>query len=154
MILKEEVYKVQEKWAEGLIKMGTTVNDRILLEKVSLKILKQLYAFDEKNAILFKPTKASIIQFRTNLEGVISYFIGGNQKYPKDKGFALKPWIKIRFDNKGLILESKRAIAMGNYFFTDSSNSETKVEYTFGYIKNDKNELKIDLHHSSFPFNI
>ena len=40
---------------------------------------------------------------------------------------------------------------MGNYFFTDLDGNEAKVEYTFGY-KLINNELKIDLHHSSFPY--
>ena len=41
---------------------------------------------------------------------------------------------------------------MGNYFFTDLNGSEAKVEYTFSYkLVNEK--LKIDLHHSSFPYN-
>ena len=50
-----------------------------------------------------------------------------------------------------MILEEKRAISMGNYFFTDLSGNEAKVEYTFGY-KLIEGELKIDLHHSSFSF--
>ncbi|WP_452598896.1 hypothetical protein [Pontimicrobium sp. MEBiC01747] len=40
---------------------------------------------------------------------------------------------------------------MGNYFFTDLNGEEAKVEYTFGYKLIDE-ELKIDVHHSSFPF--
>ena len=40
---------------------------------------------------------------------------------------------------------------MGNYFFTNLNGSEVKVEFTFGY-KLIEAELKIDVHHSSFPF--
>ena len=42
---------------------------------------------------------------------------------------------------------------MGNYFFTDSEGEETKVEYTFGYILDEENKLKINVHHSSIPAN-
>jgi len=42
-------------------------------------------------------------------------------------------------------------LAMGNYYFTDLDGNETKVEYTFGYKVIDS-LIKIDLHHSSFPF--
>ena len=45
------------------------------------------------------------------------------------------------------------AIAMGNYFFTDPNGINVKVEYTFLYIRDSKGNLKIKLHHSSFPFN-
>ena len=42
---------------------------------------------------------------------------------------------------------------MGNYYFQTSGESEEfKVEYTFGYIKNENGELVINLHHSSLPY--
>ena len=37
---------------------------------------------------------------------------------------------KVRFENTGMILDNNRAIAMGNYFFTDLNGNEAKVEYT------------------------
>ncbi len=43
---------------------------------------------------------------------------------------------------------------MGNYFFTDSSNNEIKVEYTFVYIKRGDGDIKIILHHSSLPYDL
>jgi len=43
-------------------------------------------------------------------------------------------------------------LAMGNYFFTDSSGTAVKVEYTFGYIRGNNGNLKINLHHSSLPY--
>ena len=58
---------------------------------------------------------------------------------------------KYEMMNDNLILDENRAIAMGNYFFTDTSGNEVKVEYTFGYKLIDGN-LKIDVHHSSFPY--
>ena len=64
----------------------------------------------------------------------------------------IQPWTNVRFENTGIILEENRAISMGNYFFTDLDGNEAKVEYTFGY-RFYKGELKIDLHHSSIPFN-
>ena len=57
----------------------------------------------------------------------------------------------MRFENSGFILEEDRALSMGNYFFTDLNGDEAKVEYTFGY-KLINGKLKIDLHHSSFPY--
>jgi hypothetical protein len=42
---------------------------------------------------------------------------------------------------------------MGNYFFKSSNDdNEIKVEYTFGYIKKNKQSLVINLHHSSLPY--
>ena len=43
-------------------------------------------------------------------------------------------------------------MAMGNYFFTDPDGNEVMVEYTFGYMLDDNDELRIVLHHSSLPY--
>jgi hypothetical protein len=78
--------------------------------------------------------------------------VGGNGKYPEDHGFALQPWTKVRFANSGMILREGSALAMGNYFFTDTNGDEVKVEYSFGYIRDDRGALRINLHHSSLPY--
>ena len=41
---------------------------------------------------------------------------------------------------------------MGNYFFEDDEQKLLNVEYTFGFIRI-KDLLKINLHHSSIPYN-
>jgi len=151
MITKQEVIKAQEAWGKALVKIGSLKDNRELCEKEAEKLLRELYAF-EKKEILFKPTKASAIPFRSSIEAAKSYMLGGNSNFPEDTGFALKPWIKVRFDNKNIILEERRAFAMGHYFFTDAQANEIKVEFTFGYWKNDRGELKIDIQHSSLPF--
>lgn len=70
--------------------------------------------------MLFKPTKASEITFRTSHEAALSYFIGGNSNFKEDKGFAITPWTKVEFKNAAILCENNgRALAMGNYWFTD-----------------------------------
>jgi hypothetical protein len=152
MIKKEDILSAQQAWGDALVRIGRLKDNKALCAKETEKLLRELYAVDKKE-ILFKPTKAAEIQFRPTLEAAKSYFIGGNEKFPEDNGFALQPWIKVRFENAGFILEENRAIAMGNYYFTDLNGDETKVEYTFGYIKTGEG-LKIDLHHSSMPYSI
>ena len=101
-----------------------------------------------------RPTKAAEEQFRPNFQMALSYFLGGNNSFcSEDEGFAMKPWEDVKFENSGFIIENERAIAMGNYFFTDSSRAVVKVEYTFGY-KLRNGHLLIDLHHSSLPFSL
>ena len=82
------------------------------------------------------------------------YFIGGDENFLEDSGFALQPWINVRFENASVILNEKTAIAMGNYFFTELNGNVVKVEYTFGYFLDSKQCLKINLHHSSLPYTI
>ncbi|WP_234859210.1 hypothetical protein [Aquimarina aquimarini] len=153
MITKQEVENAQKIWGEGVVNIGALASEREKCESFTQNFVTQLYDFDTKE-VLFKPTKTAIQQFRITKEGAISYFIGGNTNYSEDNGFALQPWTKVRFENVSLILEENRALAMGNYFFTDTKGGETKVEYTFGYSKDKSGNLNIDLHHSSLPFNL
>lgn len=152
MITKEDVENVQESWGEGVVKIGSLKETRSKCESFAQEFVEEHYDFDHKE-VLFKPTKTAIIQFRPTEAGALSYFIGGSEKFDEDKGFALQPWTEVRFENAGMILEEDRALAMGNYFFTDLNGGETKVEYTFGYTKLSDGRLKIDVHHSSLPFN-
>jgi len=152
MITKQEVENAQKIWGNGVVKIGSLQNDRIECEIFTRKFVGERYDFNNKE-VLFKPTKTSEKQFRITKPGAVSYFIGGSNAFSEDSGFALQPWTKVRFENVSLILEENRALAMGNYFFTDTNGDETKVEYTFGYIKPETGSLKIDVHHSSLPYN-
>ncbi|MDC8005858.1 hypothetical protein POV27_17525 [Aureisphaera galaxeae] len=151
MITKEQVLDAQNQWGSGVVKIGSLKDNRPECEAYASEFLDARYAF-EAGPVLFKPTKCAIQQFRPTKAEALSYFIAGDDRAcAEDKGFAIQPWTKVRFENAGFILEDNRAIAMGNYFFTDLDGNEAKVEYTFGY-KLMGGSLKIDLHHSSFPF--
>jgi len=152
MISTKDIELVQSKWGENLIKIGSLKKDRESCEKATEDMLNELYAFD-LGEVLFKPTKAAKIQFRLNFEAAKSYFIAGNDNYKEDTGFAFQPWIQVKFENVSVIVNEENAIAMGNYFFTDFNGTKVKIEYTFLYIQDSKGNLRITLHHSSFPFN-
>lgn len=152
MITKDQVVAAQKTWGEGVVKIGSLKEQRAECESFTSEFLDKLYAF-EAGTVLFKPTKCAMEQFRPSKPEAKSYFIAGEDRAcQEDKGFAIQPWTNVRFENSNIILEENRAIAMGNYFFTDLSGAEAKVEYTFGYKLID-GALKIDVHHSSFPYN-
>ena len=152
MISIEDIELAQAKWGENLIKIGSLKTNRNASEKATESMLNELYAFD-LGKVLFKPTKAAEIQFRLNLEAAKSYFIGGDNSFKEDIGFALQPWVQVKFKNSSVILNNENALAMVNYFFTDPNGLQVKVEYTFSYIRQLKGPLKINMHHSSFPYN-
>jgi len=153
MITKEQVQAAQSEWGAGVVKIGSLKDSRAECETFTSAFLDKLYAF-EAGTVLFKPTKCAIEQFRPTKAQAASYFIAGDDRAcQEDTGFAIAPWTKVRFENAGgIILGEERAIAMGNYFFTTVEGVEVKVEYTFGYRLMD-GQLKVDLHHSSFPYN-
>ena len=153
MITKSQIHEAQKKWGDGIVKIGTLKDNESECLEFTKSFLNSLYDF-ENNDVLFKPTKAAEEQFRPNFQMALSYFLGGSNSFcSEDEGFAMKPWVDVKFANSGFIIENERAIAMGNYFFTDSSGAVVKVEYTFGY-KLRNGDLLIDLHHSSLPFSL
>ena len=142
---------IQEKWANSIIEIGKAYLDKKDYFNLMEKFLDDLYYF-KQGKVLFKPTKASHKQFRNKRNEFISYFIGHNKVSDEDKGFALEPWKNINFQNFDFITYDDIIISMGNYLFTDYENKKTKVEYSFGYIFDQENKLKIIFHHSSIPY--
>merc|ERR1712182_77652 len=99
----------------------------------------QLYGYGNCD-VLFKPTKAT-----------------ENDKFKgEDAGFAInggKGWKDVTFRNHKIDLNGPTAQAMGDYVFTDAtSGDKVRVEYTFGYKRNDDGKVRIYLHHSSVPY--
>ena len=153
MITEDLIHEAQKKWGDGIVKIGSLKNNVSECVKYTTSFLNEMYDFKNNN-VLFKPTKASVEQFRPTFKMALSYFLGGDNSFcNEDQGFAMKPWVKVNFENSGFLIDENRAIAMGNYFFTDKKGNATKVEFTFGY-KLVNSNLFIDLHHSSLPFSV
>jgi hypothetical protein len=150
-ITKDQVLKAQETWGAGIVKIGSAFTNKEDFTAVAQSHIDSLYAYDI-STVLFKPTKAAQDQFRSTKETALSYFVATNGACSEDKGFAIQPWTKVRFENTGVVLNGKTAVAMGNYYFTDLEGNEVKVEYTFGYLLDTDGQLIINVHHSSVPF--
>ena len=149
-IFEKEILEAQKIWGEAIVAIGKAYTQKEDHKALAEKIVETLYGYDE-GRVLFKPTKASEKQFRLTKEEAISYFVTGN--VPEDRGFAIQPWRKVRFENAEIIINGGSAIAMGNYYFTDANTGkEAKVEFTFGYFKDASGNLRINVHHSSFPY--
>jgi len=144
-ITKEEIISAQKQWGDGIVAIGKAEDHK----KAALEHINKFYAYDA-GPVLFKPTKAAVVQFRDTKEEALSYFVGG--KEPEDKGFALAPYTKVRFENHGMAIGCDTALAQGNYYFTKTDGQEIKVEYSFGYVEDKDGHLKINLHHSSLPY--
>ncbi|MEM9018337.1 MAG: phosphoribosyl-AMP cyclohydrolase [Verrucomicrobiota bacterium] len=147
-ITSEDVAAAQKMWGDAVVAIGAAGDDAPALAE---EAARTAYAFD-LGPIQFKPTLASEEPFRPDLEGALSYFVSGNDEYAEDKGFALKPWSKVRFDNHTVKFHGNIAIAMGHYYFTGPDGTETKVEYTKGYVKTPDNRVLLFLQDSSLPF--
>ena len=150
MIGMADVEGAQKAWGEGIVAIANAHKNDGDYVSIASNHINTLYAY-QMGPVLFKPTLAAIDQFRPTFDTALSYFVASNNACPEDKGFAIKGWTNVRFENSDVIIDGGTALAMGNYYFTDSQGAEVKVEYTFGYIEDDQGNLRIQLHHSSMP---
>ena len=150
MVDKADISNAQRAWGDGIVAIANAHLSGGDYVEIARNHVETLYAYGI-SPVLFKPTLAAEEQFRPNFESALSYFVASNNECPEDKGFAIKGWTNVRFENSDMILRDDSAIAMGNYFFTGQDGNEVKVEYTFGYIMDENGALRINLHHSSMP---
>jgi len=150
MITIEDILDFQKKWGDSIIKISDSYKKNNDYLKDTNNLIDSLYAYDNEE-VLFKPTLASHKQFRLSRDGALSYFIGGNDQFLEDQGFAIKGWTKIRWENAGYKLYNDIAFCMGNYFFSIDNSEPLKVEFTI-VLKKIDDKLKIILHDSHLPF--
>ena len=148
-ITKQDVVDAQIAWGEGIVAIASTHTAKGDFSARAKTHIDTLYAYGLTD-VMFKPTLAAEDQFRETFDEALSYFIGTEGS--EDSGFAIKGWTNVRWENNGVYTDADSAMAMGNYYFTGPDGSETKVEYTFGYVLDAEGELKINLHHSSLPY--
>merc|ERR1719163_317361 len=153
-LTETEVLECQAKWANAI----KTISKTYLEKGDYIKAAGELYGYGHSN-VLFRPTKAAKFPFRPTGAEAMSYFVGGSVVdggYVEDAGFAInggKGWSNVVFRNHQIDLNGPVAVAMGDYVFTDaSSGAEVRVEYTFGYKRNEDGKARIFLHHSSVPY--
>jgi hypothetical protein len=138
-------------WGAGLVEIATARENNQDYRAVAERVIRGNYNYDQ-GTVLFKPTLASLTMFRGTFEGALSYFVGGNSKFAEDNGFALNPWVEVKFEIAGCHTGDDYGIVMGNKLLKDKTGKVTIANFTMGFVKNEDGKLKINLHHSSLPY--
>lgn len=151
-ITEDEVIAAQQAWCDALVNIGKINEEGGDAKAYANQVLTDAYDYD-KGTVFFKPTLAyGPNTFRNTKEGALSYFVGGNPKYPEDKGFALKPWVKAEFVNSGIQIHDNIAVTMGHVHVTDKDGNKTTVEKSWVFKKGADGKLRIINHFSAIPF--
>ena len=156
-ITEQEVNDAQQAWCDALVKIGKIHSEGGDAKTFAMEVLTNAYNYDE-GKVFFKPTLAyGNNTFRNTKEGALAYFVGGDPNFPEDKGFALTPWVKARYDNagegnNGIQIYGDIAITMGNVWVTDKNGKEVMVDKTFVFKKGKDGKLKLIVHKSALPF--
>jgi len=157
IVTYDEVNAAQQAWCDALVKIGQLKEEGGDYKAFASEVLSTAYNYDN-GKVFFKPTLAYGDQtFRTDKKGALAYFIGGDPDYPSDKGFALTPWVKARYDNtgtgnEGIQIYGSIAITMGNVWVTGKDGKEVMVDKTWVFKKGKDGKLRIIVHKSSLPF--
>lgn len=153
-ISEQQVVAAQKAWCNGLLTISQAYarGGFNQAKATASKILDQAYGY-QYGAVAFKPTLTMAPQtFRGTKEGALAYFVGGDSRYPNDKGFALKPWKTCQIRNQVIQLHGMFANTMGNVDLTDASGKGTTVDKTWTFQKEPDGSIRIVLHHSSLPY--
>jgi len=157
VITYDEVNAAQQAWCDALVKIGKLKEEGGDYKAFAEQVLSEAYNYDN-GKVFFKPTLAYGDQtFRNDKKGALSYFIGGDPAYSNDKGFAMMPWVKARYDNageknEGIQIYGSVAITMGNVWVTSKDGKEVMVDKTWVFRKGKDGKLKIIVHKSALPF--
>ncbi len=99
-------HRRQKGWCSALVSISDTYAAQGLpaAKQLAAKVVDEAYGY-QMGAVLFKPTLAAAPQsFRTTREGAISYFVGGDQAFPHDHGFALSDEKKCDIENAAVFI--------------------------------------------------
>lgn len=157
-LTEEEINAAQQAWCDALVEIGRKHEAGEDYRAFADQVLTDAYDYDN-GQVFFKPTLAWGDQtFRKTKAGAMAYFVGGDEDFPNDKGFALKPWAAVRYDNgargaEGVQIHGNIGITMGNVYLTDKEGNEIMVDKTFVFRKTDDGKVRLIVHVSSLPYN-
>ena len=155
-ITEADVEAAQQRWCDALVTIGKAYREGGDYKAVASRLIDELYDYKD-GKVFFKPTLAfGKNTFRPTKEGGLSYFVGGNKDFPEDTGFALKKWVKVRYDNNaaenGIQIHGDIAITMGNVHLTNDKGQEVTVDKTFVFRRCQDGKLRLCVHKSALPF--
>ena len=154
-ITEDEVNAAQQAWCDALVHIGIVHAEGSDFRAVASALIDDLYDYAE-GTVFFKPTLAfGKNAFRSTKRGALSYFVGGDPNFPEDKGFALKRWEKVWYENNaaenGIQIHGNLAISMGNVYFRSATGDEVMVDKTFVFRRCADGRLRLCVHKSALP---
>ena len=155
-----EVEAAQEAWCDALVAISRAHAKGGLDQSKPLagQVIDGAYGY-QYGPVAFKPTWAKgETTFRKTRAGAVSYFVGDNAAFD-DLGFAIgtpgpkrSPWVICRPEIAVIQIFGNTANAMWWVHIEAADGTRSKVDKTFGYVRDDDGTLRIVVHHSSSPF--
>lgn len=153
-LTEAEVLAAQKAWGDALVAIAREheTGGHAKAKALASQVLDKAYGYN-LGPVLFKPTLTVTPQtFRTTKDGALAYFVGGDPKYPSDKGFALQGWRSVEIKNAAIQIHGDTASTVGNVMMTDKNGKVTTVDKSWTFKKTDDGAIRIVAHHSSLPY--
>merc|ERR1711972_364228 len=109
-VTREMVLAAQQAGGNGIVAIASAYTNGQNYTQTAVDHIETLYGYGY-TPVLFKPTLASEVQFRSTFEGALSYFVATNGEHAEDGGFAIKGWTAVRFENDDILTSGSTAIA-------------------------------------------
>lgn len=152
MFTDDMVHQALQTWCDNVVAVGKVNAEGGDVRAFATKVLSDNYDYDD-GKVLFKPTLThGAHTFRGTKEGALSYFIGGSDGFSGDKGFKLKPWVKVWYSKLDHILHGDLAIVQCNVHFIGDDDSHIFVNKSFVFKECSDGRVRIVLHQSSLPY--
>ena len=167
-ITNKEMIAQQEAWCSaGLLGISKTYHEKGFKEakKLASQIIDAWYGYNllpnKKVPVAFNPTWTyDKTTFRTTKRGALSYFVGGDKKFPIDPGFAIgapgkerSQWVSCEIKNAVNFAAGTVGFTMGNVMVEAENGYKSTVDKTWIFVKNpETGEIKCVLHESATPF--
>eukprot|EP00931_Biecheleriopsis_adriatica_P100419 TRINITY_DN75741_c0_g1_i1.p1 TRINITY_DN75741_c0_g1~~TRINITY_DN75741_c0_g1_i1.p1 ORF type:complete len:873 (-),score=171.09 TRINITY_DN75741_c0_g1_i1:38-2656(-) len=149
-LTEKNIEALQQSWCNDLVQVGNEYVMKGEYRKRAEELVDNSYAYAVR-PVLFKPGEARLQPFRTSRAGAVSYFAGGDELFPEDWGFALRPWSAARFGNAAVLIHGTQGLTMGHIYYTDAQGVQRKGEYAMGFIRSVEGSIRINMHHATFP---
>ena len=159
-ITVSEVKAAQNTWCDALVAISKAHDKGGIAKSKPLagEVIDAAYGY-QFGPVAFKPTWTNgETTFRETRNGAVSYLVGDDPAFG-DSGFAVgtpganrSPWVKCVPEIFVIQNFGNTANAMGWVHFEAADGTKSKVDKTFGYVRDDDGALRIVVHHSSTPF--
>ena len=83
-----DVERAQQEWGDGIVAISEAHRNGDDYVGIAANHIDTLYAY-QIGPVMFKPTLASLDQFRPTFESALSYFVASNNACPEDEGLSL-----------------------------------------------------------------
>ena len=153
-VTTEEVEACQKAWADAIVNISKIYRDKGKFVEAAGEAAGALYGYGHGN-VLFKPTKAAVNPFRPDASEAMSYFVGENnveKGYRRGRRLRHQRWQGLEEGSPTPPSPAFLRPACHRHPRHRYHRPRHRVEYTFGYKRNDDGNVRICLHHSSVPY--